>query len=84
MGDFDVLSMSCYRERVQAEEMARISTMFDRPILIGEWHFDALDVGLPASGIGHVPDQESRGKAHRVYLEDAVAQPWCLGVHHFV
>jgi hypothetical protein len=75
MRNSDVFSMNRYRERVPADEMARISTMFDQPILIGEWHFGALDVGLPASGTGHVPDQESRGKAYRIYLEDAAAQP---------
>jgi hypothetical protein len=53
------------------------------PIMVGEWHFGALDVGLPASGIGHVPDQLGRGQAFRVYLEDAAAQPWCVGVHYF-
>ena len=68
---------------VLAEQIAQIAQMLNRPILIGEWHFGALDVGLPASGIGHVPDQESRGKAFRVYLEDAAAKPWCVGVHYF-
>jgi hypothetical protein len=52
--------------------------------MIGEWHFGALDVGLPASGIGHVPDQPSRGQAFRVYLEDAAEKPWCVGVHYFI
>jgi hypothetical protein len=38
---------------------------------------------LPGSGIGHVPDQRARGKAFRVYLEDAAAKPWCVGAHYF-
>jgi hypothetical protein len=83
MQRFDVFSMNCYKRRVLAKEMAQIAAMLERPILIGEWHFGALDVGLPASGIGHVPDQASRGKAFRVYLEDAAAKPWCVGVHYF-
>ncbi|HOT92603.1 MAG TPA: hypothetical protein PLJ78_11470 [Anaerolineae bacterium] len=80
---FDVFSMNCYRTRVPAEEMAKINALLDLPIIIGEWHFGALDVGLPASGIGHVPTQADRGKAFRVYLEDAAARPWCVGVHYF-
>jgi hypothetical protein len=28
-------------------------------------------------------NQASRGKAFRVYLEDAAAKPWCVGVHYF-
>jgi hypothetical protein len=83
MRSFDVFSMNCYRQRVPAEEMAQISALLNQPIMIGEWHFGALDVGLPASGIGHVPDQEARGKAFRVYLEDAAAKHWCVGAHYF-
>jgi hypothetical protein len=83
MRNFDVFSMNCYKTRVPAEEMAQISTWLNMPIMIGEWHFGALDVGLPASGIGHVLTQTDRGKAFRFYLEDAAAQPWCVGVHYF-
>lgn len=83
MRTFDVFSMNCYRTRVTADDMARIAAMLKMPIMIGEWHFGALDVGLPASGIGHVPTQTDRGKAFRIYLEDAAAKPWCVGVHYF-
>ncbi len=84
MRHFDVFSMNCYKKRLPADEMERISAMLNLPIMIGEWHFGALDAGLPASGIGHVPNQAGRGKAYRVYLEDAASQPWCVGVHYFI
>lgn len=84
MHNFDVFSMNCYRQRLPAEEMTQVSVMLNLPILIGEWHFGALDVGLPGSGIGHVPSQLDRGKAFRVYLEDAAAKSWCVGVHYFI
>ena len=80
---FDVFSMNCYRKRLPAQEMSQISEKLGKPILIGEWHFGALDAGLPASGIGHVTDQTGRGKAFRLYLEEAAAKPWCVGVHYF-
>lgn len=83
MRTFDVFSMNCYKQRILADQMAEINDLLDMPIMVGEWHFGALDVGLPASGIGHVPDQSSRGQAFRVYLEDAAAKPWCVGVHYF-
>jgi hypothetical protein len=83
MRHFDVFSMNCYRPRVPADEMAQVHQLLGQPILVGEYHFGALDAGLPASGIGHVPDQEARGKAFRVYLEDAATKPWCVGVHYF-
>ncbi len=80
---FDVFSMNCYRERVPETELAAVSEALGCPVLIGEWHFGALDAGLPASGIGHVADQEARGQAFRIYLEDAAAKPWCVGAHYF-
>jgi len=83
MRGFDVFSINCYRERVPDEVGTGITEVVERPVLIGEWHFGALDVGLPASGIGHVRTQADRGKAYRIYLEDAAAKPWCVGVHYF-
>ncbi len=80
---FDVFSINCYMERVPADRLAPLSEALQMPILIGEWHFGALDVGLPASGIGRVPNQLERGKAFRVYVETAAAEPWCVGVHYF-
>jgi hypothetical protein len=84
MRSFDVFSMNNYAERVRAAEMEQIAAMLRMPVMVGEWHFGAHDVGLPASGIGHVPTQEDRGRAYRVYLEDAAAKPWCVGVHYFI
>lgn len=81
---FDVCSLNCYRDRVPEAELAAISAALDRPILIGEFHFGALDVGLPATGVGpHVADQAARGHAFRFYVEHAAAQPWCIGTHYF-
>jgi hypothetical protein len=84
MRSFDVFSMNCYDARVRSALMEKIAAMLEMPVLVGEWHFGAHDVGLPASGIGHVPTQEDRGRAYRVYLEDAAAKPWCVGVHYFI
>ncbi len=83
MTSFDVFSINCYQETVPADLGERICRVVDRPLMIGEWHFGALDVGFPSTGIGHVPTQSDRGKAYRVYLEDAAARPWCVGVHYF-
>lgn len=83
MRTFDVFSMNCYRERVPAEVNAEIAQLLGMPVMIGEWHFGALDAGLPASGIGHVRSQTDRGRAYRYYLETAAADPNCVGVHYF-
>ncbi len=82
MAVFDVFSVNCYQKRVPAD-LGEASVRLGKPVMIGEWHFGALDVGLPASGIGHVADQQARGQAFRVYVENAAALPWCVGVHYF-
>jgi hypothetical protein len=83
MTSFDVFSINCYRQEVPADLGERIVRQTGRPVMVGEWHFGALDVGLPSSGIGHVPTQADRGKAYRRYVEQAAALPWCVGVHYF-
>ena len=83
MKAFDVFSMNCYREKVPAGVTQRITALLHRPVIIGEWHFGALDVGLPSSGIGHLKNQVERAKAYRVYIEDAAANPDCVGTHWF-
>lgn len=83
MSTFDVFSMNCYQQRVPAEAYTKLYERLHCPIMVGEWHFGALDVGLAASGIGHVRNQQARGQGYRCYLEDAAAHPWCVGVHYF-
>ena len=80
---FDVFSMNCYRETIPAEEVSRLAEALAMPVIIGEWHFGALDAGLPASGIGHVHGQADRARAYRLYLENAAAHPDCVGAHWF-
>lgn len=83
MKSFDVFSLNCYREKLPRDDSEKIQAMLKMPVLVGEWHFGALDAGLPGSGIGHVRTQADRGRAYRVYLEDAVANPHCVGAHWF-
>lgn len=83
MTSFDVFSINCYQERVPPAQLKTIASTLGVPVIIGEYHFGALDVGLPASGIGRVATQADRGKAFRVYTETAAALPECVGVHYF-
>ena len=83
MKSFDVFSINSYTEKVPGNVTERINEMLGMPTIVGEWHFGALDVGLPFSGIGHLKNQKDRAKAYRIYFEDAVANPNCIGVHWF-
>lgn len=83
MRGFDVFSINCYEKVPPADKISAIAAAVGAPVLIGEWHFGALDAGLPGSGIGHVRDQQQRGKAYRRYLEHAAAHPDLVGAHYF-
>ncbi|MDO4740898.1 MAG: beta-galactosidase, partial [Eubacteriales bacterium] len=80
---FDVFSINCYAvdptyaiERVEELQV-------DLPVMIGEFHFGALDSGLTATGLEAVATQKDRGRAYRYYCEHAAAHPLSVGCHYF-
>ncbi len=84
MKSFDVFSQNCYDAKFPIKVAARVDELLQRPSIVGEYHFGALDAGLPGSGLRRVRTQEDRGRAYRVYLEDAAADPNCVGAHWFI
>jgi hypothetical protein len=83
MSHFDVFSMNSYTSRVPMDTCEEIHKRLNLPVLIGEYHFGALDAGLPSPGLVHVKTQADRGRAYRYYMEDAAANPFCVGAHYF-
>lgn len=81
--NFDVFSINCYAvdptERIQ--QIADLGV--DLPVMIGEFHFGALDAGLPATGLEGVKTQRDRGIAYRHYCESVAAHPNGVGCHYF-
>jgi hypothetical protein len=79
---FDVFSMNGYRfpdppnTRVVVDEL-------NKPVIIGEFHFGAIDRGLPATGLKGVRSQKARGMAYRHYVEQGFARPEIVGLHYF-
>ncbi len=81
--NFDVFSINCYaQDPTPALERVR-GLGVDLPVMIGEFHFGALDAGLPATGLEAVGDQRARGDAYRYYCERAAAHPLGVGCHWF-
>ena len=80
---FDVFSINCYAVDPTAA-LENVRTLgVDLPVMIGEFHFGALDAGLPATGLEAVANQAERGKAYRYYCERAAAHPNGVGCHWF-
>lgn len=81
--NFDVFSINCYAvDPTSALERVR-ELGVDLPVMIGEFHFGALDAGLTATGLEAVPNQEERAAAFRYYVERVAAHPMGVGCHYF-
>ncbi len=79
----DVFSINCYQMKPDATEIAKTSQAAGLPVMIGEFHAGALDVGLPANALRGVENQAARGDFYRYYVESAAAIPELVGAHYF-
>ena len=81
--NFDVFSINCYAVDPTSAIQNIVDLGVDLPVMIGEFHFGALDAGLPATGLEGVLSQRDRGIAYRHYCEKAAAHPNGVGCHYF-
>lgn len=79
----DVFSINCYQMNPDPEAIRVASQKTGLPVMIGEFHAGALDVGLPANALRGVKDQAGRGQFYRWYIEHAAAIPELVGAHYF-
>lgn len=74
----DVLSFNIYTFTL---DQFKLPEGIDLPILIGEFHFGALDRGLFHWTLIGVKNQKERGQAYYNYVESALKHPNFIGVH---
>ena len=74
----DVISVNRYTESLAD---LRLPDGIDRPVLIGEFHFGALDRGKFHASLRPVADQEARGAAYEKYVRSALENPLVVGTH---
>ncbi len=57
----------------------------DKPVIIGEFHFGALDRGLFNAGLNKKANQKERGLAYEKYVKSALKNPQIIGTswHQF-
>ena len=55
----------------------------DKPVIIGEFHFGALDRGLFHTGLRAVSNQDQRAKIYTNYINQALVSPMFVGAHWF-
>jgi hypothetical protein len=75
----DAISINAYRFEIPPKMLVE----FDAPVIIGEYHFGALDRGMFHTGLVGTADQETRAEAYRNYVESVAANPVFAGCHWF-
>ncbi|MDY0168536.1 MAG: beta-agarase [Thermoguttaceae bacterium] len=76
----DVVSINVYGRSVA--DLA-LPEGVDMPVVIGEFHFGALDRGMLHTGLVPTGSQEERADAYRSYVEGALDNPCIVGTHWF-
>ncbi len=80
---FDVFSINSYTDQPDAKTINEIVKQSGKPVMIGEFHHGAIDMGLPSTGIRGVASQKDRGIAYRYYIEQGAVLPGLVGMHFF-
>ena len=74
----DVIS---YNRYAFTTESVTLPEGVDKPVIIGEFHFGAMDRGMFHGSLIDVETQEKRGEAYVRYVESALRHPQIIGVH---
>jgi hypothetical protein len=76
----DVVSYNKYTYTV---ENLRLPAGADKPLIIGEFHFGALDRGMFHTGLRKARNQKHRAELYKSYVEGALRNPFMVGTHWF-
>lgn len=76
----DIMSFNKYEYSV---ENFTLPEGIDKPVMIGEFHFGALDRGSFHVGVKKAKDQAERGQMYQDYIHGALKNPYIVGAHWF-
>jgi hypothetical protein len=75
----DVISYNLYKRGVADFK----NPSGDKPLIIGEFHFGALDRGMFHTGLVPVENQAARAESYKEYVLGALRHPQFVGTHWF-
>lgn len=78
-----VVSFNIYTELPEDRLADELATRYHFPVIIGEFHFGALDRGMFDPGLRKAENQAERAAKYAAYLEQAAKGAWCVGAHWF-
>ena len=76
----DLISFNRYQKTLDG---LRLPNGVDLPVVIGEFHFGALDRGMFHTGLVATASQDDRADAYRSYVRSALRHPQIVGTHWF-
>jgi len=76
----DVISFNIYNWQ---ENKYQFAQSLGKPLIVGEFHFGALDRGMFSGGLGPVKSQQERGASYSEYVKSVLSEPAFVGVHWF-
>jgi len=76
----DIVSYNRYSYSV---ENHRLPDGIDMPVIIGEFHFGALDRGMFHTGLKKTTNQQDRADKYKSYVQGALRNPYIVGTHWF-
>ncbi len=76
----DIVSYNRYSYSV---ENHRLPDDIDMPVIIGEFHFGALDRGMFHTGLRKTANQQDRADKYKSYVQGALRNPYIVGTHWF-
>lgn len=80
LGSVDVFSVNVYDSRVRSWQ---VPPHADIPIMASEFHFGAVDRGVPSPGLSGSWDQRQRALSFAHYIASALADTRFVGAHWF-
>ncbi|MDR2775832.1 MAG: hypothetical protein LBC19_14065 [Tannerella sp.] len=54
-----------------------------RPLIVGEYHYGALDRGMPHPGLRSTSSQKQRARVYKHFVDQALANEFVVGTHWF-
>ena len=79
----DVLSFNQYVNELDNFKFPSQNNI-DKPFLISEFNFGALDAGKFYPGLGHASNQRNRGEKYENFIKSALNYTNCIGAHWFM
>jgi len=73
----------CYNKYSYSVADHRLPDNIDKPIIVGEFHFGALDRGMFHTGLRKTVNQQDRAEKYRSYVRGALRNPYIVGTHWF-